>query len=219
MPSSRPGRVVIVGAGAQSRYVINTLRLGQSYEVAALLDTFGNPAMWGKRIGGVSVAGPVEEIARNFPAAEVKLVLAVADRERKRALARELAEQGYRFLSIVHPSVQLAYGVEIGEGSIVNAGVVIESDSRIGRHVIVHAGCILEHDNVVADFANLGPGVKTAGRVKIGEGAIVYTGAALIPDVEIGENAIVGAGAVVIESVPADATVVGIPARALARKA
>ena len=46
-------------------------------------------------------------------------------------------------------------------------------------------------------------------------GASIGSGATILPSITIGENAIVGAGCVVTRDVPANAIVVGNPARVL----
>lgn len=210
-------RLLIVGAGAQARYVIETTkRLGLPRPVG-LIDTFENKEYWGRQFDGVTVLGGTAALDQIAPAEDLGVVLAVADTTRKQQLVDTLSARGYRFESIVHPAAILASDVRIGAGTIVNAGVVIERGTRIGSHVIVHAGCVIEHDNVVEDYANLAPGVVTAGRVRIELGATVFTGARITPDVVIGRGAVVGAGAVVINSVAAGSTVVGVPAREVAR--
>ena len=47
----------------------------------------------------------------------------------------------------------------------------------------------------------------------IGRGAKVGANATILPGVVIGENALIGAGSVVVTDVPANAVVVGNPAR------
>ena len=208
-------KLLIVGAGAQARYVINTVSLTHQAEIVGLIDTFDNSSMRGREVGGCKILGGLSEL-ENFSTEEGLLfVLAVAKLDQKREIAAQLESRGCKFAAIVHPTVVISRGVEIGEGSIINAGVICEDSVRIGRHVIVHAGSVLEHDNVVEDFVNIGPGVKTGGRVRFGSGAVVYTGATLIPDVVVGPNSIVGAGAVVLAAVAAGSVVAGVPARQL----
>jgi serine O-acetyltransferase len=52
----------------------------------------------------------------------------------------------------------------------------------------------------------------------IGNNVIIGAGAKVLGAIEIGDNARIGANAVVVEAVPADTTVVGIPARAVERR-
>jgi serine acetyltransferase len=61
------------------------------------------------------------------------------------------------------------------------------------------------------------PTVNISGEVDAGEGVYVGTGASIINRVSIGEYAKIGAGAVVTNSIPANCTAVGIPARPIVR--
>ena len=205
--------LIIIGAGAQARYILNTVNQVQEIEVIGLIDTFNNPALWDKEVNGTPVLGALEVLRHHPPTANLRLICAISELEVKRKMVSDLTKTGYSFCSIIHPSAVIADGVAIGEGVIVNANVVIENGSTIGNHAIIHAGCVVEHDNVLGNFANVGPGVTTAGRVRIRNGAIIYTGASIIPDITIGEDAVVGAGAVVIEDVPPRTTVAGVPAK------
>jgi acetyltransferase EpsM len=187
--------------------------------VVGMVDTFGNPAIWNTEVWGIAVVGDAGSLRRFPPASDLKLVLAITDRSQKRIFAEDLASRGYEFANVVHPSAIISPRASMGFGCIINAGVVVENGSQIGNHIIIHAGCTIEHDNIIGDFVNLGPGVATAGRVRIGTGATVYTGATLVPDVTVNEDAVVGAGAVVLGEVPSGATVVGVPAKPLLPRA
>jgi acetyltransferase-like isoleucine patch superfamily enzyme len=97
------------------------------------------------------------------------------------------------------------------------ARVVINAGAQIGKNCIVNTAAIVEHECRVGDHVHLSPGVLLGGGVTVHSFAHVGIGAIALPGTEIGEGAIIGAGAVVVDSVPSGATVVGIPARALAR--
>jgi acetyltransferase-like isoleucine patch superfamily enzyme len=77
----------------------------------------------------------------------------------------------------------------------------------------------LGHDVSLHDYVTLAPGVHVSGKVAIGHGAYLGTGAVTVDGgydqpLVIGERAVVGAGAVVTRDVPPATTVVGVPARA-----
>jgi acetyltransferase-like isoleucine patch superfamily enzyme len=82
----------------------------------------------------------------------------------------------------------------------------------------LNTAAVVEHDCLVGDHVHLSPGVLLGGGVTVHSFAHVGIGAIALPGSEIGEGAIVGAGAVVLDSVPSGTTVVGIPARLLARE-
>ena len=59
-----------------------------------------------------------------------------------------------------------------------------------------------------------GSGKETGDRhPKIRKGVVIGAGAAILGDIEVGEHARVAAGSVVLKSVPAHATVAGVPAK------
>ena len=74
----------------------------------------------------------------------------------------------------------------------------------------------------IPDALRLAPGVHVSGWVRLGRRTYVGTGAAIINGTQeqplvIGDDAIVGAGACVTRSVEAGVTVVGVPAKPVAR--
>lgn len=206
-------RLIIIGAGVQARYILNTVSLTDGIEVIGLVDTFNNPAMWNKEVDGALVLGNLDILKDYPPAIDLKVISAIANLDTKIRVVEYLKNHGYTFCNIIHPSAIIARRVTLGAGIIINAGVVIETGAAIHDHVIIHAGCVVEHDNVLEDFVNLAPGVHTAGRVHIQTGAIIYTGASIIPNITIGVRSIVGAGAVAIQDVDPGIIVVGIPAQ------
>jgi len=84
--------------------------------------------------------------------------------------------------------------------------VVIGETSEIGDNVTLYQGVTL--------------GGTSHQRAKrhptLGNNVVVGVGAQLIGDITIGDNTKVGAGSVVVTSVPANATVVGVPGRVVA---
>jgi sugar O-acyltransferase (sialic acid O-acetyltransferase NeuD family) len=132
-------------------------------------------------------------------------------------VVREARAAGFSsFPALVDPTAVVAATSEVGEGVVVNAGVVIGACSVLRPFVHVNRSASLGHDNVVDEYASIGPGCVFAGNVEVSRGAFVGAGVVCAPDVSIGANAIVGAGAVVVRDVEPGTTVVGNPARAIA---
>ena len=127
------------------------------------------------------------------------------------------ARPGATWRALVHPDARLAPGVEIGDGSLICLGALVQTGARIGRHVIVNTGAIVEHDSWIGDFAHVAPGAVVCGDVRIGEGAMIGAGSVILPGIHVGTDAVVGAGAVVTQPVGAGETVIGVPARAASR--
>ena len=125
---------------------------------------------------------------------------------------------GSPFISLKHPRCYLGDAVAIGDGTVVAPGVMATTDISVGRHVQLHIGCTIGHDVEIGDFVTVAPGANISGRVQVGEGVFVGAGAVILPDRKIGRWATIGAGAVVVDDIPANATVVGVPARIIAER-
>ena len=118
---------------------------------------------------------------------------------------------------------------EIGDDVSIGSHSIVEHHVKIGSRVRLHSNVFVPEFSVLEDDCWLGPNVVVTNaryprsrRVKeqlqgavIKRGAKIGANATLLPGVVVGENALVGAGAVVVEDVPANAVVVGNPARVI----
>ena len=119
--------------------------------------------------------------------------------------------------SLVHPNAQVSLHANIGNGTVVMAGAVINSDARVGDACIINTGAVVDHDCVLEAGVHISPNAALAGGVKVGQSAWVGIGASVRQLINIGANAVVGAGAVVVKDVPNTVTQVGNPARTFNR--
>jgi serine O-acetyltransferase len=107
------------------------------------------------------------------------------------------------FGTYLAPETEIGAGTELGYGGI---GIVIHKDARIGRDVVISPGVVIGGRSELLGAPDIGD------RVKIGAGAKI------LGPIKVGEGALVGANAVVIHDVAPGDTVVGIPARPIARR-
>lgn len=111
-----------------------------------------------------------------------------------------------------HPSAVISASAAIGAGTVVMPKAVINAGAQVGEDCIINTGAIVEHDCRIGDHVHISPGAVLGGSVTVQECAHVGIGAVVLPNARVEAAAMVGAGAVVLRSVPAGATVVGIPA-------
>ncbi|MEH6717881.1 MAG: WxcM-like domain-containing protein [Aurantimonas endophytica] len=118
-------------------------------------------------------------------------------------------------------------GAAIGSDCNICSHCFIENEVVVGDRVTVKSGVQLWDGITLDDEAFIGPNVTFSNdkfprskqfdrpvlTTHIGRGASVGAGATILPGVSVGSGAMVGAGAVVTRSVPANAIVVGNPAR------
>ncbi len=103
--------------------------------------------------------------------------------------------------------VSLGRHVELGPGLVIPHGhIVIDGAVKIGRD------CVINPWVTIGLTGSWRHGLDGRGPT-IGDRVFIGTGAKLLGPITIGDGVRIGANAVVIEDVPADATVVGAPAR------
>jgi sugar O-acyltransferase (sialic acid O-acetyltransferase NeuD family) len=205
--------LVIVGTGGLARQlhqlVDDVVRDGGAWNVVGFLDDAEE--LHGGDLHGLPVLGGTEWLA-DRPGIDV--VVAVGAPSSRRRVVTEVMRLNprVRFPTFIHPRAWLGDRNEIGTGSVVCAGALLETDLQVGDHVVVNLGASVAHEARVGDFVTIAPGVRISGTVTIGEGCDMGTGAAVVQGLEIGPWSVIGAGAVVTADIPPNVTAVGVPA-------
>jgi sugar O-acyltransferase (sialic acid O-acetyltransferase NeuD family) len=207
----KPLAMIGAGTGSLPRIVAEAM-IARGTPLAGYLDFGDHPEPPTTPISRLGAADRLDDSA--FLGA-FDLVVAVQGKARKE-LCERIAARGGTLPVITHPAAVLSTTATIGAGTVISAGVIVQSDARIGRFCLLNAACTIDHDNVLGDFVSVSPGVHTTGHVKIGDHTFVGAGAVILNGLTVGRRVTIGAGAVVIRDVPDDVTVVGNPARELA---
>ncbi|MCH9688877.1 MAG: acetyltransferase [Deltaproteobacteria bacterium] len=212
--------VVIIGAGGHGRELADVARAcieaGRPWRLRGLVDD--DPTLHGRTFCDLTVLGSVDWL-RDHIDEPVVTVVGIGDPHVRRRVARRAAAWGVRWATLVHPDAVLTPYVELGPGVVITAGCVLTNSIVLGPHAHLNRRATVGHDSKVGAYVHLAPGSTLSGTTTIGEGSVVGTHACLLPGVSVGPWSMVGAGAVVCETIPANVTAVGVPARVVSRRA
>jgi serine O-acetyltransferase len=101
----------------------------------------------------------------------------------------------------IHPSAKIGTGFFIDHGM----GVVIGETAEVGDYVTLFQGVTLG-----------GTGKERGKRhPTLGNHVVVGAGAKILGGIKVGDNVKIGANSVVLKNVPANSTVIGVPARVI----
>ncbi len=108
---------------------------------------------------------------------------------------------------------QVIFGIEISSKCAIGPGIffphtsgTVVGASKIGRNVTIFQG-------VTLGARQIDMGYNLSLRPVLGDNVVVGAGAKVLGGISLGDNVKVGANSVLLRSVPANATVAGIPAR------
>lgn len=208
-------KIFVFGASGHAKVVIDIIERQELHDIIFLVDD--DHVLKGTEFYGYQVIGGKTELL------EVRHqisggIVAIGSNWARNAVATWLEANGFKLCSAVHPSAQLGRGVKIGNGTVVMAGAVINSDASIGNNVIINTRSSIDHDCTISDGVHIAPGSTLCGSVKVGAGTFVCASATIIPNILIGTNVTIGAGSTVVRNVEDGVTVVGSPAASVRRK-
>jgi sugar O-acyltransferase (sialic acid O-acetyltransferase NeuD family) len=200
-------KLIIIGASGHGKVVADiAIRMNKWQSIAFLDDDESIKTSMGlKVIGKIGEAGTYKDEADFF--------VAIGNNETREKIQKKLIDVGLKIVSLIHPNSVIGTDVEIGIGTAVMAGVVINSSSRIGKGCIINTSASLDHDNVINDYVHISPGARTAGSVSIAKGTWLGIGSVVSNNVNIYSVCKVGAGAVVVKDITESGTYVGFPVR------
>lgn len=200
--------LAILGASGHGKVVADTA-LAAGWEDVVFFDDawpgLANNGCWSV----IGDTGALLKRLREFDG----IIVGIGDNRIRLAKTRELIAAGASLATIVHPHAVVSPRAQLGAGSVVFAGGVVQVDSRLGAACIINTNANLDHDCNVEDGVHICPGTSVAGLVCVGEASWLGIGASVKQLVTIGADVTVGASAAVICDVPDGQTVVGVPAR------
>jgi sugar O-acyltransferase (sialic acid O-acetyltransferase NeuD family) len=217
--------LIVVGAGGFASEVLWVAEAMNQSAITAgrppLWNTLGccvyDPSRYPSQVLSYRVLGTPEEVANNRAGKAPHYICAIGDNRIREKEVGVVEAFGWRPVTLMHPSCQVASNAVIGPGTYVAAGSVIGPNTKIGSYVLIHYHVSVAHDSSMADFSQACPGARVSGRCKVGRSAFLGSNSTLLPKVTLGEHAVLGANSVAISSVPPDVTAFGIPAKIVSK--
>jgi sugar O-acyltransferase (sialic acid O-acetyltransferase NeuD family) len=119
------------------------------------------------------------------------------------------------FPNLIHPGIDFHHSVEMGKGNIFKIGIILTTAIKIGDNNYFNRGIQIGHDNIIGSHNVINPGAILSGTVTIGDACLIGTHATILQNLCIEDNVQVGGASIVTKPVPANQTVIGVPAKSL----
>lgn len=184
--------LIIIGAGGQGKVCL---------DIALKVDIWKHIYFLDDSIKGSVLGYPV--VSRSDYEDEfwekATYFVAIGDNSTRKNVLENLVENKLNIATLIHPQAVVGREVTVSIGSVVMAGVVINSNSRIGRGCIINTSSTVDHDCIIEDYVHLSPGVNLAGKVTVGENSWVGMGSQVVNNTEIDPNTFIKAMSLVFD--------------------
>ena len=188
-------KILLVGAGGHARSCIDVLEEENQFEIAGLIEK-------GESISNESLGYPVigtdddlKVLRQQYKNALITVGQIKLPKIRIK-LYQLLKELDFTLPVIVSSQAYVSKHSQIGEGSIIMHGVIINSNAKIGNNCIINNKSLIEHDAAIGDHCHIATGAIINGEVSVGDETFIGSGALTRQAISIGENCVIGAGVV-----------------------
>ncbi len=202
---SEDKKLVIIGAGGHGKVVADIAEKCGYTDISFLDDNASGSCI------GFPITGKTEDIMKYVP--EYDFFVAVGNSAAREKITEEVESAGGKIVSLIHPDSVIGKCVEIGKGTVVMAGVVINPGTEIGKSVIINTSSSVDHDCNIGDYSHIAVGAHVCGTVNIGTHVWVGAGSTVINNVDICDNCFIGAGAAVVKNIAESGKYIGVPAK------
>ena len=187
--------IILIGAGGHARSCIDVLEEENQFEIVGLIEK-------GESISNESLGYPVigtDDDLKVFRQQYKNALITVGQIKSPKIrikLFQLLIKLDFTLPVILSPKSYVSKHAQIGKGSIIMHGVIINANAKIGNNCIINNRALIEHDAVIGDHCHIATGAIINGEVSVGNETFIGSGAVTKQSISIGKNCVIGAGVV-----------------------
>ena len=187
--------ILLIGAGGHARSCMDVIETVGQFEIVGLIEK-------GESISNESLGYPVigtdddlKVLRQQYKNALITVGQIKSPKIRIK-LYQLLKELDFTLPVIVSSQAYVSKHSQIGEGSIIMHGVIINANAKIGNNCIINNRALIEHDAVIGDHCHIATGAIINGEVSVENETFIGSGAVTKQAIAIGKNCVIGAGVV-----------------------
>ena len=194
-------KLLLIGAGGHSRSCIDVIESEGIYSIVGLVgfkeeigtSVFGYPI--------IAADTSLDDLSSEYGFALIS-VGQIFEVSKRVELFTRATDSGFQLPKVISPFAYGSNRAQIGDGTIVMPGAVVNAGVSIGRNCIINANSIVEHDSIIQDHSHISTGVIVNGGVTVGNQTFVGSGSVLREGIQIGDSCNVGMGISVTRNLP-----------------
>jgi UDP-3-O-[3-hydroxymyristoyl] glucosamine N-acyltransferase len=202
-------RIVVVGANTISAEMIEDLiRFDQTKKIVGYV----SDSSYRQDSKLQYLDAELLDFPDRIPRAEYDgVVLAMGGSLKSMKLRKKLFDaysaSGVAFTNVVSPTANVASGVQLGVGNIIESNVYIGPHTTIGDNNFISYTTVIGHHSTIGNHNLFAPGVTMAGLVTLGDECILPTGVNFIDQVVVGSRVVLPVGYNILRNLEDDTIV------------
>ncbi|WP_234958792.1 acetyltransferase [Sporanaerobacter sp. PP17-6a] len=200
-------KIMILGAGGHGKVVAEIAKLMNKWDEIVFLDD--NKSL--HEVNSYKVIGTLSDYLIYKDRYQYAFV-AIGDNKLRLKLIKNMMKNGISIPILRHPFTSISDNCKIGQGTVIMAGSIINTNSIIGKGCIINTSSSIDHDCILEDGVHVSPGVHIGGTVHIGKFSWICIGSSIINNITVGNNVVVASGSTVTKNVPDNVMIAGVPA-------
>lgn len=171
--------LILIGAGGHAKTLLDAL---ESHQVIPAAYVDAKPQAW-LEARGVKPLSESELITLLPQAPQLAIGFVGLDTtslERRLRLMLEYESNGAVFPAIAHRSAIVSAQAELAPGVQLLAGSVVNGFAKIGKGSIINTSAVIEHDAVIGEGVHIAPRSVVLGGAKVGDVATIGSSAVVI---------------------------------------
>ena len=204
-------KLVIFGAGNHARMISSIFK--DQFKIIGFVTTRKEKK---KSINKIKIYNFVKkDILKLSKVQKCHFIIGIGDNKIRKKIVKMILSQKIRLKwakLISHNSV-ISDDSNIGEGSLIMPGCILNNNVNIKNHCIINTGSIIEHDNIFENFSSSGPGIITGGNVHLGETSYIGIGSVIKEKIKISKNIFIGGKSFVNKNLKQSGLYFGTPVK------
>lgn len=200
--------LILLGGGGHARACIDVIELEGKFAIVGIIESHEDSEECKSKYPILGSDANLQTLLANTPFAFIAIGQ-INSPEIRMNVFNKLKFYNTNIPVIKSPLAYCSKNSDIGEGSILMHGSVVNSGAIIGENCIINSLSLIEHDVQIGAHCHISTGARINGGVTVGEGCFIGSGAVIKEGIHIGDRAIIGAGQVILKNISAGARIKG----------
>lgn len=189
-------KLILIGGGGHAKSCIDVIEQEDEFEIVGVLDT---KEKVGQKVCGYLIKGTDAQIER-FVEEGCSFLITIGQiksAELRIKIYNKLINLNAKIAKIISPLAYVSKHAQIGKGTIVMHGSIINTEAQVGENCIINSKSLIEHDAKIGSHCHISTGAIINGEAVVGECSFVGSNSTVVNCAKVSPNSFVKAGSLV----------------------